>query len=72
MYVAHNLSTASSLENMLKQFKKMDKNSDGVISRREFDICFRENMPDSDPRVVKEIFQRLDKNQSGYIDYHNS
>lgn len=53
MYVAHNLSTASSLENMLKQFKKIDKNNDGVISWREFDLCYRETMPESDPRTIK-------------------
>ena len=69
VYVAHNLSTAVSLQNMLAQFKKMDKNGDGVVSWIQFERCYRENMPEVDLLKIKELFKRLDKNHSGFIDY---
>ena len=48
----------------------MDKNKDGKISWTEFKDCCQSTMnPPMEEEKIEELFLKLDKNNSGYIDY---
>lgn len=42
-------------------FKRLDKNSDGKLSKEEFVTCFK------DPEKGKSVFDKVDTNRDGYI-----
>lgn len=56
----------SKLKDIKKEFIKLDKNGDGILSIEELKSMLK-NYPES---YIEDVMNRLDKDQSGFIDYH--
>lgn len=53
----------------MKQFKSIDKNQDGTISKEELFDCYRELDPLIEQDYLEDIFKQIDINCSGKIDF---
>jgi Ca2+-binding EF-hand superfamily protein len=69
LFISYNLVEAKSLVKLQDKFKLIDENNDGKISWKEFQHCYKENMPPISNDELGEIFKKLDQNGSGFIDY---
>lgn len=69
VYISHNFIQNELLSDLESKFRMIDINGDGKISWKEFHDCYLENMPPLLESEISEIFDRLDKNHSGFIDY---
>ncbi|CAD8047903.1 unnamed protein product [Paramecium primaurelia] len=70
MYIIKQFATKEEKEELLKTFQSLDKNSDGVLTKKELLEGYMRIMPESEAILqVDQIMQSVDKNQSGIIDY---
>ena len=54
---------------MRKLFKSLDKNGDGQLSKAELLDGYHTVFGFADESMIEEIMEKLDKNESGFIDY---
>lgn len=70
MYIVKQFATKEDKEELLKTFQSLDKNGDGVLSKKELLDGYRKIMAEDDALMqVENIMKQVDKNQSGIIDY---
>lgn len=54
----------------MKQFKAIDANGDGTLSREELMQCYTKNHGEAKAtEMVNEIMRQVDTNESGKIDF---
>jgi calcium-dependent protein kinase len=57
-------------QNILKEFEKIDKNGDGLISKEELYETLQSYYPDIEAeKMVSDIFKQVDFNDDGYLSY---
>jgi len=66
----HTLVTKAESDEMLDQFKAIDKDGDGQLSKQELlDGYYKIYGVHLDQETTDNLMKNLDKNKSGYIDY---
>lgn len=72
-FIAIHISHRNIGDDQISLFKSLDKNSDGLISRRELTDCYKTIYPSWSSRKVAEevtnVFELLDVDQNGSIDF---
>ena len=69
MYAVFNTTTKEEEEDIRKLFKSLDKNGDGQLSKAELLDGYHTVFGFADESMIEEIMEKLDKNESGFIDY---
>ncbi|KAM3140387.1 Protein kinase domain containing protein [Paramecium bursaria] len=70
LFMVNFLSTKEDKKELLQQFQQLDLNNDGKLSREELLIGYKKVLTDVEAeQQVDDIMQKLDKDQSGSIDY---
>eukprot|EP01017_Pseudomicrothorax_dubius_P025872 TRINITY_DN2839_c0_g1_i3.p1 TRINITY_DN2839_c0_g1~~TRINITY_DN2839_c0_g1_i3.p1 ORF type:complete len:506 (-),score=114.62 TRINITY_DN2839_c0_g1_i3:62-1579(-) len=70
VFIVSYLSTNEEKEELVKLFKSLDKNNDGVLSREEMRDGFRSYYTDQDPdEMVNAIMQNVDVTKNNKVDY---
>jgi Ca2+-binding EF-hand superfamily protein len=69
VFISHNFMESELVRELETKFKGIDLNGDGQISWEEFHRCYLESMPPLPDTDLRSLFQKLDKNHSGFIDY---
>ena len=64
-----NTTSPEELEELREQFKLIDVNGDGVLSKQEIKDCAKEAQINLTPKQIDEIFLYNDKNNSGCIEF---
>ena len=70
-FIAASISTTDAVKEIRKDFRLMDKNKDGKISKAEF-MSYSSTMTENlgiEPNELELIFHKIDTDKSGYIDY---
>ena len=67
-----NMMTENEKAELLEEFRKIDLNGDGMLNEAELLNVYMQKAPSEEEarRDVKEVFAKVDKNQSGKIDYN--
>ncbi len=68
-YIASQLYSNKDKELLLKAFKEIDKDGDGVIERDELISVFENTHTSLQPQEVERILELIDTNSSGRIDF---
>lgn len=70
MYIVNSLASKEEKDELLKSFKKLDTNGDGVLSKEELIAGYSETMDqvEAEEEVTK-LMEQIDINNSGQIDY---
>lgn len=70
MFMVNFVATKEEKNQLLKQFRALDENNDGKLSREELINGYKKVMSDIDAELqVDSIMKQLDKDGSGSIDY---
>lgn len=70
MYIVNSLTTKEEKEELLKTFRKLDANGDGVLSKEELIAGYSETLGQVEAEEeVKKLMEQIDVNNSGQIDY---
>lgn len=72
IFMVNFLSSNEERDSLMRAFKKMDLNGDGKISIEELKIAYQKTAGMDAARAEKEarkVFEKVDKDRSGFIDY---
>ncbi|KAM3145673.1 hypothetical protein pb186bvf_002219 [Paramecium bursaria] len=71
-YMIDNMMTENEKAELLEEFRKIDLNGDGMLNEAELLNVYlsKAHSEEEARKEVKEIFAKVDKNQSGKIDYN--
>ena len=71
VFFVNNLVSNEEKQNLLKAFRELDSNNDGILSKDELLFGYKKIMNDEEAeKQVSQIFANLDKNGNGSIDYN--
>ncbi|CAD8215479.1 unnamed protein product [Paramecium octaurelia] len=69
-FISTNLMTNEEKEALLQEFRKIDKDGKGQISKEDLFLVYLEKYNDiKTNQMVDDIFEKLDTNKSGIVDY---
>ena len=69
LYIFNQLTTREDKEELMRTFRKLDKNQDGKLSRDELEAAFEDTNISLTSEELKSIMSELDSDGSGFIDY---
>lgn len=70
-FIASHLTTSDERKQLMKTFTNLDKNGDGLLSKEEIIEGYTKTMGKKKAEIeVEAIFERIDSDQSGFIDYN--